>query len=65
MITKDTILGDILKIKGAEEILAKYKLPCLSCPMASLEINSLKVGEVCEMYKINTSSLLKELNSLK
>lgn len=61
-ITKETILAEILKIPGAQEILAKYNLPCLSCPMAKFEIEKLKIGQVCEMYGLDIDNLLKELN---
>ena len=62
MITKNTILSEVLEKKGAEKILAKYNLPCLTCPMAKFEIESLKLGQVCETYGIDTEKLLKELN---
>ena len=63
-ITKETTLSEILKNPKAEEILAKYNLPCLTCPFAQYEIESLKVGEVCKKYKINLKALLGELNKL-
>jgi len=62
MITKDTVLSEILEKEGAEKILAKYNLPCLTCPMARFEIESLKLGQVCETYGIDIESLIKELN---
>ena len=46
MITKNTILSEILNKKGAEKLLAKYNLPCLTCPMARFEVESLKLGQV-------------------
>lgn len=61
-ITKETVLADILKISGAEKILAKYELPCLTCPFAKFEIEKLKIGNVCEMYQIDLENLLKDLN---
>jgi len=61
-ITKNTTLSEILEIKGAEKILSKYSLPCLSCPMAKFEMEKLKIGEVCETYDINLEGLLKDLN---
>lgn len=64
-ITKDTTLAEILEIPGAENILAKYNLPCLFCPMAKLEMDKLKIGQICEMYKIDSKKLLKELNGAK
>jgi len=62
MITKNTILSEVLEQKGAEEILAKYNLPCLTCPMAKFEIESLRLGQVCETYSIDIEKLLDELN---
>lgn len=61
-ITKDTTLAEILKIPGTEEILAKYNLPCLWCPMAKFEAQNLKIGQVCKIYNIDVEKLLKELN---
>ena len=57
-----TTLKKILEKKGAGEILVKYGVPCMSCPMASLEIDKLKIGEVCKMYGLNLEKILKELN---
>lgn len=62
-INKNSKLKDILETKGAEEILAKYGVPCLSCPMASFEIEELEIGNVCKMYGIDSDKLLKDLNS--
>ena len=61
-VTLETTLAEILKQKGAEEILAKYNLPCLTCPSAASEIKMLKIGEVCVAYNIDCEKLLKELN---
>ena len=63
-VTENTILGNVLKIGGAREVLSKYKLPCLTCPMAALEMGKLKLGQVTEAYGIETDKLLKELNNL-
>jgi len=62
MFNKDTALAEILKKPENKKILAKYNLPCLTCPFASLEMEDLKIGKVCEMYKIDIDSLLKDLN---
>jgi hypothetical protein len=58
-----TTLAKILKKDGAEEILMKNGVPCLSCPVASLEIDNLKIGEVCKAYGLNLKKILKELNN--
>lgn len=64
MITKDTTLDEILKKPGTEKALAKYNLPCLSCPFADSEKEDLKIGRICEMYGVDLENLLKELNKL-
>jgi len=63
-ITKDTILADILADAKTAKILAKYNLPCLSCPFAKYEAEQLKIGDVSERYGINAEKLLKELNGV-
>jgi len=64
-ITSKTILKEILEKKRGAEILMKNNVPCLSCPMASFEIDKLKIGEVCKMYGLNLEKILSELNKLK
>ena len=64
-ITKDTILAEILESKGAEKILVKYNLPCLTCPMAKFEMQKLTLVQVCKMYGIEIDKLLAELNPVK
>ena len=61
-ITKQTTLAKILKIPGAEHILAKFNLPCLWCPMMKHEMGKLKLGQICETYNIDIKKLVKELN---
>jgi len=63
-ITKDTTLAEILKNPEAEKFLAKYNLPCLSCPFAESEMENLKIGDICQMYGIDIDKLLKEINSI-
>jgi hypothetical protein len=61
-ITSETTLKKIIKIKGGVEILAKYRVPCLSCPMASFEIDKLEIGKVCKMYGLSEKKIIEELN---
>jgi len=63
-IIKDTKLSELLENPKVTKILAKYNLPCLSCPFAKQEMESLKLGDVCKMYDINLAALLKDLNSI-
>jgi hypothetical protein len=60
--TKNSVLVNVLKHKGAEKILAKYKLPCLTCPLLKFEIGKLKLGKICENYGIDTKKVVEELN---
>lgn len=61
-ITKNTTLAEVLELPKAEEILAKYKVPCLTCPMAKMEMQVLRIGDICKMYGIDSVKLLKSLN---
>ena len=61
-VTENTILGELLQKPGAMQTLRQFRLPCLSCPMAALEMGVLKIGDVARMYGIDLSGLLKELN---
>ena len=61
-ITKATTLEKILEQKGAEDVLHKHNVPCVSCPMAEMELSMLKIGEVCKMYGLNLEKILKDLN---
>lgn len=64
-ITKETTLEEVLKHKGAEEILSRHNLPCLHCPMSAMEMGVLKIGEVCETYGIDSEKVLAELQALE
>jgi len=64
-ITSNTTLAEVLESEGAEKILAKYNLPCLTCPFAKMEMDQLKIGQICKMYGIDLKGLLKELNEKK
>jgi hypothetical protein len=63
-ITKESTLAEILDIKGTEDILAKHGVPCVTCPMAKMEMDKLKIGEVCKMYGVDLEKLLKDLTVL-
>jgi len=55
-INQNTTLKEILQIEGAQEILTKYNIPCLFCPMASFEIENLKIGDVGRIYGIDSKT---------
>lgn len=61
-ITQNTTLKKILEIKGTEKILEEFNLPCLFCAFAKMEMEKLKIGEICDLYGIDKEKLLKKLN---
>jgi hybrid cluster-associated redox disulfide protein len=61
-ITKDTTLAKILEDPKTGEILAKHGVPCVTCPYAKMEMDKLKLGEICKMYGIKLDDLLKDLS---
>ena len=61
-VTKNATLEKILEIKNGGKILAKNGVPCMGCPMAQFEIDKLKIGEVCKMYKLDLEKILTDLN---
>ncbi len=61
-ITKKTKLSEVINNPKAEKILSKHKFPCISCPFARYEMESLDLGSVCKMYDIDCNKLIKELN---
>jgi len=61
-ITEDTTLAEILKCPKAEDILSKYNLPCLHCPIAAYEMNKIKIKEIAKRYSIDLKNLLRDLN---
>ena len=64
-LTKNTTLAEVLKINGAEKILSKFQVPCLGCAMAQMEMDTLNLGDICNMYGINLKKMLEELNKIK
>ncbi|MDD4607237.1 MAG: DUF1858 domain-containing protein [Patescibacteria group bacterium] len=64
-INKNTTLAQVLTKPESVGILAKYKVPCISCPMAQMEMQVLKLGDICKMYDLDLDNLLKDLNKLK
>jgi len=61
-ITAATTLKKILETKDGENILHKFGVPCMSCPMAEFEIGTLQIGKVCKIYGLPLKEILNELN---
>ena len=63
-VTGKTTLGEVMDLKGSEAVLSKHNVPCLSCPMAKMEMGTLTLDQICSQYGIDLDKLLKELNKL-
>ena len=60
--TADTKMSEIIKLEKGAEILAKFGVPCTTCPHFAMEMEKLTIGEVCNTYGIDLKKLLEELN---
>lgn len=59
-ITKDTLIGDILKEDiGTARILMKNGMGCVGCPASARE----SLGEACAVHGMDPDKLLTELNA--
>jgi len=63
-IDENSTVAEVLDIKGASKVLAKNQFPCVTCPMAQMEMSSLKLGQVCNMYGIDCKKILKDIGKL-
>ncbi|NCC70336.1 DUF1858 domain-containing protein [bacterium] len=59
---KNTKLSKILENPKGDEVLHSNGVPCVTCPMAKFEMDSLEIGQICEMYGLDLEKILKELN---
>ncbi len=62
MFNEDTTLAEILKTEHGKKVLIENGVPCMSCAMASQEINILKIGDVADMYQLDKGKIIRELN---
>ena len=60
-----TTLAKALGAKNGQEILAKYRVPCLGCHFASQELDDLTLKDINDAYGIDLKSILQELNDTK
>jgi len=63
-VDENWLLAEVLQIQGAAEVLNKYSLPCMGCPLMGFEVGMLRIGEVCRTYGIDSKKVIKDLNSL-
>lgn len=60
-ITKDTVIGDVLRIApDAAPVFMSIGMHCLYCPASSGET----VEEACMVHGVDVDTLLDELNSI-
>lgn len=62
LVTKDTIIGDILDLnaQAAAPLFLELGMHCLGCPSARSET----VGEACEVHGENAEALIEKLNNV-
>ena len=63
MITKDTIIGDLLMRENAEaiaEVLMGAGMHCLGCPSSQME----SLEEACMVHGLDCNQVVDKLNSL-
>jgi len=63
-ITPQTTLAQVLQIPGALEVLQKYAVPCIVCPLAGAEMYYLTLEAIAKAYGLDLQGLLKELEKL-
>lgn len=59
MITKDMLLGDILRdYKNAADVLMECGMHCLGCPSSQME----SLEDACIVHGLNADDVLQKLN---
>ncbi|MGL5379736.1 DUF1858 domain-containing protein [Clostridium sp.] len=59
MITKDSIIADIVKAKvNAPQILMSFGMGCIGCPSAQMET----LEQACEIHGLDLEEVLNKLN---
>ena len=56
-ITKDTTIAETLKFPHAEEVLSKYRIGCMGCPMISFE----KIEDIAKVHGVDLERLLFDI----
>ena len=52
------------KLKGMKKILTNHRVPCVTCPLAKVEMDNLEIGYICSMYGLNEKELLLNINKI-
>jgi hypothetical protein len=64
-INKETSLEKLLENREAAAVLAEHQVPCMGCPMASIEMDQLTLGQVCETYGLDFEEIREDLEELE
>lgn len=64
-ITEETTLKQILSLPGAEKTLQGLEIPCMTCPFASMEMETLTIDQIAKTYGLDLKEILNKLNNLK
>ncbi len=62
MFDENSTLKEILETEHGKKVLAENNVPCLSCAMASQEMDILKIGDVADMYGLDKEEIIEKLN---
>ena len=60
--SKNSKLSEIIVDQNNNNILHENGVPCVSCPMAKFEMDSLEIGQICERYGLDLQKILDDLN---
>ena len=61
-ITKESTLEEVLNHPKGQEVMAKYQVPCLGCPMAAMEMKELTMEQIAQNYDLDLEAILQDLN---
>ena len=61
-ISEETSLAEVMRRPETLQVLVNHGIPCVACPMARFEMESLRVGDVAKAYGIDVDRLMKDLN---
>ncbi len=63
-IDENTTLAEVYSIKGSDEVLRMLNVPCVSCSFAVMEMDMLKLGDICDMYGLDKKKVILSLRKL-
>ncbi len=61
--TAKTKIKEVLKDEKFKTILTQNNFPCMTCPFAEAEMNSMDLQTVARTYNLDLAKLLAELNA--